>query len=61
MVAVARINREAFPRGNAIAGAAINVLTKRWALGSLLIWAGTIATGRLLAYTYHVLFATQLP
>lgn len=61
MYAVARINGDAFPRGNAIAGAAIGTLTKRWAAASLLIWAGTIATGRLLAYTHHVLFATQLP
>jgi hypothetical protein len=61
MYAVARINRDAFPHGNAIAGAAIGTLTKRWAAGSLLIWAGTIATGRLLAYTYNVLFATQMP
>jgi hypothetical protein len=61
MVAVARINRNAFPNGNAIAGAAVSTLTKRWAAGSLAIWAGTIVTGRLLAYTYNVLFATQLP
>jgi hypothetical protein len=59
--AVERINREAFPQGEAPAGAVVSALTKRWAVGSLLIWAGTIATGRLLAYTHHVLFATQLP
>jgi hypothetical protein len=59
--AVARINRQTFPQGHAIAGGAIPVATKRWALGSLLIWAGAIATGRLLAYTHHVLFAAQLP
>jgi hypothetical protein len=59
--AVTRINREAFPGGAAIAGAPIAGVTKRWAVGSLAIWAGTIATGRLLAYTHHVLFATQLP
>ena len=61
MYAVACINREAFPRGDAVAGAPINVVTKRWAAGSLVIWAGTIATGRLLAYTHSVLFASQLP
>ncbi len=59
--AVARINREAFPGGAAIAGAPINAVVKRWAVGSLAIWAGTIATGRLLAYTHSVLFASQLP
>jgi hypothetical protein len=61
LYAVARINREAFPHGEAAAGAVINVAAKRWAVGSLLFWGGTIATGRLLAYTHHVLFASQLP
>jgi pimeloyl-ACP methyl ester carboxylesterase len=59
--AIARINREAFPHGEAAAGSVVNAAAKRWAAGSLLFWAGTIATGRLLAYTHHVLFATQLP
>jgi hypothetical protein len=59
--AVARINREVFPGGEAAPGAVISPLTKRWAAASLLVWAGTIATGRLLAYTNQVLFATQLP
>ena len=61
LYAIARINRETFPRGEAAAGAVISALTKRWAVVSLLVWAGTTATGRLLAYTHHVLFATQLP
>jgi hypothetical protein len=61
LYSVARINREAFPHGEAVAGAPINVAVKRWAVVSLLAWAGTIATGRLLAYTHHVLFASQLP
>ncbi len=61
LYAVARINREAFPEGEAAAGGVVNAAAKRWAAGSLLFWAGTIATGRLLAYTHHVLFASQLP
>jgi hypothetical protein len=61
LYAVAAINREAFPRGEAAAGSVINASAKRWAVGSLLVWAGTIATGRLLAYTHQVLFASQLP
>jgi hypothetical protein len=61
LYAVGRINREVFPRGEAAAGAVISTAAKRWAAGSLVVWAGTIATGRLLAYTHHVLFATQLP
>lgn len=60
LYAVARINRAAFPHGAAAAGAVVDTPTKRWAAGSLLIWAGTIATGRLLAYTHSVLFASQL-
>jgi hypothetical protein len=61
LYAVVRINREAFPKGEAAAGGAVSAAAKRWAAGSLLFWAGTIATGRLLAYTHHVLFASQLP
>ncbi len=61
LYAIGRINREVFPQGQAVAGAVVNAAVKRWAAGSLVVWAGTIATGRLLAYTHHVLFATQLP
>jgi hypothetical protein len=60
LFAVTRINREVFPNGLAIAGAAVTATAKRWAIGSLAIWAATVVTGRLLAYTYRVLFAFQL-
>jgi hypothetical protein len=33
---------------------------RRWAIASLLLWAGAIVTGRLLAYTAHVLFSYEL-
>jgi hypothetical protein len=33
---------------------------RRWAIVSLLLWAGATVTGRLLAYTYNVLFAYEL-
>ena len=60
MLAVVRINREAFRNGYAVAGAAVTAAAKRWAVASLAIWAGTVFTGRLLAYTYRVLFAEAL-
>jgi hypothetical protein len=50
----ARINRELqSPRTVGFDG-------RRWALASLLLWAGAIVTGRLLAYTAHVLFTYEL-
>jgi hypothetical protein len=58
--AVTRINREVFPNGLAAPGAAVTATAKRWAIGSLGIWAATVVTGRLLAYTHRVLFAFQL-
>jgi hypothetical protein len=60
MLAVVRINQEAFRNGYAVAGAVVPMAAKRWAAASLVIWAGTVITGRLLAYTHHVLFAEQL-
>jgi hypothetical protein len=33
---------------------------RRWAAASLLVWAAAIVTGRLLAYTHGVLFASEL-
>ena len=57
--AAQRINREVFPRGLAVTGA-ITVATKRWAMVSIVVWAGAVVTGRLLAYTQSVLFAYEL-
>jgi len=57
--AVQRINRAVFPDGLAVMGA-VTVATKRWAVVSIATWAGTVVTGRLLAYTHHVLFAQDL-
>lgn len=59
--AVHRINRELFPDGHGVAGATVTAAAKRWAVASLVIWAGTVFTGRLLAYTHSVLFASDLP
>ena len=54
----ARINRELAATAPVARAALLD--TRRWAIASLLIWAGAIVTGRLLAYTYNVLFAYEL-
>jgi hypothetical protein len=59
--AIARIKREMFPTGLAAPGAAVTAAARHWATTSLVVWAGAIVTGRLLAYTYHVLLAQDLP
>jgi hypothetical protein len=55
----ARINRELAPAG-ARAVLAGGSDARHWATLSLLVWAAAIVTGRLLAYTHSVLFASQL-
>jgi hypothetical protein len=57
----ARINRELTSSGG-IAGIAGGAMfdARRWAVASLLLWAAATVTGRLLAYTYNVLFAYEL-
>lgn len=37
----------------------VSVLARRLALVSLLLWTATIFAGRLLAYTYHILLASE--
>jgi hypothetical protein len=37
----------------------VSARARRLALLSLLFWAGTILTGRLLAYTYHILLTSE--
>ena len=56
----ARINRELMAPGGPVAVLSGELDTRRWAIGSLLLWAAAIITGRLLAYTYNVLFAYEL-
>ena len=56
----ARINRELEPQGSTGAVVGITFDARRWAVVSLLLWAGAIVTGRLLAYTADVLFAYEL-
>jgi len=55
--AVARIKREMFPNGYAAAGAVVTATARHWATASLVVWFSAIVTGRLLAYTHHVLLA----
>jgi hypothetical protein len=56
----ARINRELTSRGGTGPAFAMTFDARRWAVVSLLLWAGAIVTGRLLAYTADVLFAYEL-
>jgi hypothetical protein len=56
----ARINRELAATGGSVAALSGDFNVRRWAIGSLLLWAAAIITGRLLAYTYNVLFAYEL-
>ena len=54
-----RINRELSANGG-VAALTAGFDARRWAIASLLTWAAAIVTGRLLAYTYNVLFAYEL-
>jgi hypothetical protein len=56
----ARINRELESQGGTGAAVAMTFDARRWAVVSLLLWAGAIVTGRLLAYTADVLFTYEL-
>jgi hypothetical protein len=57
---VARIKRELFPAGYAAPGASVTAAARHWATASIVVWLGAIVTGRLLAYTYHVLLAQDV-
>jgi hypothetical protein len=56
----ARIHRELLPTDGARVAAGIAPQARAWAVASLLAWLAAIVTGRLLAYTYQVLFASEL-
>jgi hypothetical protein len=55
-----RISREITTRGGDGAVLTMAFDARRWAIVSLLLWAAATITGRLLAYTYNVLFAYEL-
>jgi hypothetical protein len=55
-----RINREIAARGGSGAVLTVGFDARRWAIVSLLLWAAATVMGRLLAYTYNVLFAYEL-
>ena len=55
-----RINREIAARDGVGPVPAASLDLRRWAVVSLAIWAAATVTGRLLAYTYNVLFAYEL-
>lgn len=56
----ARIHRELVPTDGAGVVAGLAPEARRWALASLFLWLAAIVTGRLLAYTHSVLFASDL-
>ena len=55
-----RINREIATRDGDASVLAASFDLRRWAVASLAIWAAATVTGRLLAYTYDVLFTYEL-
>lgn len=55
-----RIHRELLPTDDGRVAAGIAPQARAWAWASLLSWFAAIVTGRLLAYTYQVLFASEL-
>ena len=55
-----RINREIAARDGDGSVLAASIDLRRWAVASLAIWAAATITGRLLAYTYDVLFTYEL-
>jgi len=57
----ARIHRDLLPTDGARVAAGVPPQARKWAYASLFCWMAAIVTGRLLAYTYNVLFAYQLP
>jgi hypothetical protein len=56
----ARIHRDLLPTDGARVAAGIAPQARRWAVASLISWMAAIVTGRLLAYTNGVLFASEL-
>jgi hypothetical protein len=56
----ARIHRELVPTGGTGVVAGLPPEARLWAVASLILWLAAIVTGRLLAYTHSVLFASEL-
>jgi len=56
----ARIHRGLLPTDGTRVAAGVPPQARQWAWASLFCWMAAIVTGRLLAYTYKVLFAYQL-
>ena len=59
MVLVRRIGRQITAEPDRVAGARPSVRLRRLAMVSLTCWAGAVTAGRLLAYTYRHLTATE--
>jgi hypothetical protein len=59
LVALESLRKEVFVGAQAGAPLALSKRARFLAIASLLLWTGTIFTGRLLAYTHHILLASD--
>ena len=59
LVALESLRKEVFAGAPAGAPLQLSRRARFLAIASLLLWTGTIFTGRLLAYTHHILLATD--
>jgi hypothetical protein len=60
LISLERIRTEMFATGRAVVGTEVTRAARLFAIGSLVAWAGTVFTGRLLAYTHHILLVSDL-
>ncbi|HET7132403.1 MAG TPA: hypothetical protein VFJ95_09140 [Gammaproteobacteria bacterium] len=59
LAALESLRKEVFVGAQAGAPLALSKRARLLAIASLLLWTGTIFTGRLLAYTHHILLASD--
>ena len=59
LIALESLRKEVFVGAQAGAPLQLSSRARFFAIASLLLWTGTIFTGRLLAYTHHILLASD--
>jgi hypothetical protein len=59
LIALESLRKEVFAEAQAGAPLQLSRRARFLAIASLLLWTGTIFTGRLLAYTHHILLASD--
>jgi hypothetical protein len=59
LIALERIRHEMFASGRAVVGSHVTRTVRLLATGSLVAWVGTVFSGRLLAYTHHILLVSD--